>query len=93
MVQSQKGENAAGGVVLVTSDRFGEHVTPAGHPERLERFHVMQDVAARWQGRGGQVVSPIIASTADLARVHRDHVRLGPRCQLSEDQTPSDRER
>ena len=70
MAQSQKGENAAGGVVLVTSDRFGEHVTPAGHPERLERFHVMQDVAARWQGRGGQVVSPVIASTADLARVH-----------------------
>ena len=70
MVQSQEGENTAGGVVLVTSDRFGEHVTPAGHPERLERFQVMQDVAARWQGRGGQVVSPVIASTVDLARVH-----------------------
>ena len=70
MMPSQRSDNPRSGVVLVTSDRFGAHVTSAGHPERLERFQVMHDVASRWQHDGGQVVSPITASTADLARVH-----------------------
>ena len=78
-MQSEKKESNAGGVVLVTSDRFGEHVTPDGHPERLERFQVMQEVALRWERDGGQVVRPTTASTPDLARVHSgQHIdRLG----------------
>ena len=34
-------------MLLITSPRFGDHVTPPGHPERLERAEVFDAVAAR----------------------------------------------
>ena len=32
-------------MLLISSPRFEEHVTPPGHPERLERAHVFNSVA------------------------------------------------
>src|SRR5918993_369324 len=57
-------------LVLVTSDRFADHITPPGHPERVERAEAMQVVALRWERGGGRVVAPRPASDAELARVH-----------------------
>ncbi len=57
-------------LALVTSDRFADHVTPPGHPERIERAEVMQAVTARWTAGGGAVLSPREATDADLHRVH-----------------------
>jgi len=56
--------------VLVTSDRFADHVTPPGHPERVERAAVMQAVASEWQARGGVLLAPVAASDAQVLRVH-----------------------
>ena len=39
-------------MLLITSPRFEEHVTPPGHPERMERAHVFDAVAARWAETG-----------------------------------------
>src|SRR5262245_4610607 len=57
-------------VVLVTSERFADHVTPPGHPERVERAETMEVVASRWRQHGGIVVAPREASDEDLLRVH-----------------------
>lgn len=57
-------------LILVTSDRFADHITPPGHPERAERAEAMQVVAARWAGAGGVVLAPRAATDDDLARVH-----------------------
>ena len=57
-------------VVVVSSPRFVDHVTPVGHPERPERAEVMEAVAARFAGQGGEVVEPRLATDDDLARVH-----------------------
>lgn len=57
-------------LVLFTSDRFADHVTPPGHPERVERAEAMQVVAARWQQRGGRVIEPRLATDEELLRVH-----------------------
>jgi len=57
-------------LVLVTSDRYADHITPPGHPERAERAEVMQLVASRWQGTGGRVLAPRAATDDELARVH-----------------------
>jgi acetoin utilization deacetylase AcuC-like enzyme len=57
-------------VTLVTSDRFADHVTPPGHPERIERAEAMQVVAARWVEANGALVAPRAATDDDLARVH-----------------------
>jgi acetoin utilization deacetylase AcuC-like enzyme len=63
-------------VILVHSDRFAEHQTPPGHPERPERAEVMDAVAARWRGRGVEIVAPRAVTDAQLARVHHpEHVR------------------
>ena len=40
-------------MILITSPRFGAHVTPPGHPERIERAEVFDRVAADWAARGG----------------------------------------
>lgn len=60
-------------LVLVTTDRYADHLTPPGHPERVERAEVMQVVASRWEARGGVIVEPRPATRAELARVHADH--------------------
>ena len=57
-------------MVLITSPRFEEHVTPPGHPERVERAHVFDAVAAQWAERGGATAPPRPATREELARVH-----------------------
>jgi acetoin utilization deacetylase AcuC-like enzyme len=57
-------------LVLVTSDRFADHVPPAGHPERVERAAIMREVAERWRGEGGVVLAPRVAERGELSRVH-----------------------
>src|SRR5476649_436 len=63
-------------VILIHSDRFAEHQTPPGHPEKSERAEVMDVVAARWRESGGDVVAPREATHEQLARVHDpEHLR------------------
>jgi len=57
-------------LTIFTSDRFADHLTPPGHPERLERAEVMQVVAAEFRQRGGDVREPRAATQAEIARVH-----------------------
>ena len=62
-------------LVLVTSKRFVDHVTPAGHPERPERAGALQAVAASFKEQGGEVIEPRSATDDDLLRVHTpEHV-------------------
>lgn len=62
-------------LVLVSSPRFVDHVTPAGHPERPERAETLEAVAARFREGGGTVLEPRLATDEDLARVHtRAHI-------------------
>jgi acetoin utilization deacetylase AcuC-like enzyme len=58
-------------VLLIASPRFEEHVTPPGHPERIERAHVFNTLAQRWAIRGGATAAPRPASREQLERVHR----------------------
>jgi len=63
-------------VILIHSDRFAEHQTPPGHPERPERAEVMDAVADRWRQRGTEIVAPREATVEQLARVHgREYLR------------------
>jgi acetoin utilization deacetylase AcuC-like enzyme len=63
-------------VILIHTERFAEHETPPGHPERPERAEVFDVVAARWRERGVDVVAPPAATREQLARVHdADYVR------------------
>jgi acetoin utilization deacetylase AcuC-like enzyme len=57
-------------LLLITSDRFADHVTPPGHPERVERADALSGVALRWRDRGGAVAEPRIATSEDVLRVH-----------------------
>ena len=57
-------------MLLVSSRRFEEHVTPPGHPERPERAEVFGAVAKRWRDQGGSTVEPRAATRDQLARVH-----------------------
>jgi acetoin utilization deacetylase AcuC-like enzyme len=64
-------------LLLVHSDRFAEHQTPPGHPERPERAEVMDIAASRWSRRGVEIVAPREATRSQLARVHGDeYLRL-----------------
>ena len=51
-------------LVIVHSERFAEHQTPPGHPERPERAEVMDVVASRWRERDTEVVAPPEATRA-----------------------------
>jgi acetoin utilization deacetylase AcuC-like enzyme len=63
-------------VILIHTDRFAEHQTPPGHPERPERAEVMDAVAARWRERGLEIVAPREATREQLGRVHgADYLR------------------
>jgi acetoin utilization deacetylase AcuC-like enzyme len=63
-------------VILIHSDRFAEHQTPPGHPERPERAEAMDAVAAKWRERGTEIVAPRAATSEQLARVHdTDYLR------------------
>src|SRR5262245_52811013 len=69
--------SAAMSVLLVHSERFVEHQTPPGHPERPERAEVLDAVANRWRNRGLENVAPREATHEQLARVHdEDYLRL-----------------
>ncbi len=57
-------------MLLLTSPRFEAHVPPPGHPERIERAHVFDAVAARWLERGGRTMAPREATREELERVH-----------------------
>ncbi len=57
-------------LVVITSDRFADHITPPGHPERVERAEAMQLATERWKKAGGTVVAPRAATDEDLLRVH-----------------------
>jgi acetoin utilization deacetylase AcuC-like enzyme len=62
-------------VILISSTRFDQHVTPPGHPEQPERAHVLDVVASDFRARGGTVIEPIAATREQLARVHTaDHL-------------------
>jgi acetoin utilization deacetylase AcuC-like enzyme len=63
-------------VILIHSERFAEHQTPPGHPERSERAEVFDAIATKWRARGVEVVAPRTATREQLARVHdTDYVR------------------
>jgi acetoin utilization deacetylase AcuC-like enzyme len=66
-------------LTLVTSDRFADHLTPPGHPERVARAHVMQAVTEKWAAEGVAILAPRLATRAELLRVHTaaylDHIR------------------
>jgi acetoin utilization deacetylase AcuC-like enzyme len=57
-------------LLLIHSDRFAEHQTPPGHPDRSERAEVMDVIAGRWRDRGTEVIAPREATREQLARVH-----------------------
>jgi acetoin utilization deacetylase AcuC-like enzyme len=59
-------------LAIVTSNRFADHVTPPGHPERIERAEAMQVVADRARGAGHEIVEPRLATDDELARVHTE---------------------
>ena len=62
-------------MILVASPSFAQHVTPPGHPERVERARVLEAVANSWALRGGRTISPRLATHDELLRVHtRGHV-------------------
>jgi acetoin utilization deacetylase AcuC-like enzyme len=63
-------------LTIFTSDRFADHLTPPGHPERVERAEVMQVVASEFRRRGGTVTEPRAATDEEIARVH-DREYLG----------------
>ena len=64
-------------LVLVSSKRFVDHVTPVGHPERPERAETFNTVAAAFAANGGRVLEPRLATDADLERVHtREHLDM-----------------
>jgi acetoin utilization deacetylase AcuC-like enzyme len=64
-------------VTLFTSSRFADHLTPPGHPERVERFEVMQAIASEFRQAGGDVHEPRMATREELQRVHHaDYVGL-----------------
>jgi acetoin utilization deacetylase AcuC-like enzyme len=63
-------------LILVHTERFAEHQTPPGHPERSERAEVMDVVVERWRAKGTEVVAPREATREQLLRVHdSDYVR------------------
>ena len=70
MQQQARATRDGGDVLLIASERFAEHATPAGHPERPERAAVMAAVAGRWERAGGAVTAPEAVTTQALLRVH-----------------------
>ncbi|HAK54213.1 MAG: histone deacetylase [Vicinamibacterales bacterium] len=59
-------------LTVFASQRFADHVTPPGYPERVGRAEVMQSAAAAFAERGGAVIEPRPATDAQLQAVHTD---------------------
>src|SRR5262245_54961049 len=57
-------------LILISSERFAEHLTPPGHPECPERAEVMDVIASDWRRQGGEVVAPRPATPEQVVRVH-----------------------
>jgi acetoin utilization deacetylase AcuC-like enzyme len=57
-------------LTIFTTPRFADHLTPSGHPERVERFEQMQVVTAEFRKRGGRVVEPRRVTDEELLRIH-----------------------
>ena len=57
-------------MTLFSSPHFAAHVTPPGHPERIERADVFTAVAREFGRGGGAVVEPRAATREELLRVH-----------------------
>lgn len=55
---------------LLSSERFADHLTPPGHPERPERAEVLRRIALTWASRGHALAEPAPADAATLALVH-----------------------
>lgn len=78
-------------LVLVSSKRFADHMTPVGHPERPERAEVFNKVAGAFREGGGEIIEPRAATDEDLLRVHTpEHVdfvvaRRGQATMIDED--------
>lgn len=60
------------GLTLIASDRFGDHVTPPGHPERVVRAEVMDAVAAEWAKSDRAIHAPRLATQEELTTVHAE---------------------
>jgi acetoin utilization deacetylase AcuC-like enzyme len=59
-------------LLLIASERFGNHLTPPGHVERVERAHVLDAVATAWRKQGGAIVEPRAATRDELLAVHSE---------------------
>jgi acetoin utilization deacetylase AcuC-like enzyme len=57
-------------MIVVSSADFARHVTPPGHPERIQRAHVLDAVAREFGLRGGAVLPPRPATDEAILRVH-----------------------
>jgi acetoin utilization deacetylase AcuC-like enzyme len=57
-------------MLLISSSRFANHLTPPGHPESPERAEIFEGVAERARLRGVDVVEPQEASDEALLRIH-----------------------
>ena len=72
-------------MLIVSSPRFADHVTPPGHPESPERADVLEAIAAARQGPRRRGVEPRAATRDAVAsrayrgprRRHRGHARAG----------------
>jgi acetoin utilization deacetylase AcuC-like enzyme len=64
-------------LTLFTSQIFADHLTPPGHPERVERFEVMQAVASDFRQKGIAVEEPRPATDTEIGRIHApEHITL-----------------
>ncbi len=57
-------------MLIVSSERFADHLTPPGHPESPERNAVLETAAATLMKLGAKVVEPVAATREQLLRVH-----------------------
>ena len=56
-------------LILIHTERFAEHQTPPGHPERPERADVLAAVANRWRARGHSVPNETLQFEVNPPRV------------------------
>ena len=62
-------------MLLISSPLFSDHVTPPGHPERVERADVFASIVAAYLQKGGRVAVGRSATTDELLRIHdEDHL-------------------
>jgi len=57
-------------LTIFTSSVFADHLTPPGHPERVERIEVMQGVGSEFRPAGVTILEPRAATDAEIGRIH-----------------------